>query len=84
MHPRAATRRGAPRDGRQAARLLEFIRRHGPVHPRQVDDHFALGSVTNYWGGSSNATTHLLDAMHYRGLLRVVQREAGIRIYGLT
>jgi uncharacterized protein YcaQ len=39
--------------------------------------------VTNYWGGSSSATTHLLDAMHYRGLLRVVRRDAGIRIYGL-
>jgi len=53
------------------------------VHPRQVDDHFSLGTVTNYWGGSSSATTHLLEAMHYRGLLRVVRREAGIRIYGL-
>jgi uncharacterized protein YcaQ len=51
------------------------------VHPRDVDRHFALGTVTNYWGGSSNATTHLLEAMHYRGLLRVVRREAGIRIY---
>ena len=37
--------------------------------------------VTNYWGGSSNATTHLLDAMHYAGLLRIVRREKGIRIY---
>jgi uncharacterized protein YcaQ len=37
--------------------------------------------VTNYWGGLSSATTHLLDAMHYRGLLRVVRREAGIRVY---
>jgi uncharacterized protein YcaQ len=37
--------------------------------------------VTNYWGGSSNATTHLMDAMHYRGLLRVLRREKGIRIY---
>jgi uncharacterized protein YcaQ len=62
---------------------LEFIRARGPVHPRQVDDHFSLGTVTNFWGGSSSATTHLLDAMHYRGLLRVVRREAGIRIYGL-
>jgi uncharacterized protein YcaQ len=53
------------------------------VHPRQVDDHFSLGTVTNYWGGSSNATTHLLDAMHYRGLLRVARRESGIRIYEL-
>jgi uncharacterized protein YcaQ len=84
MHPR---RRGhAPWSvarGRHARRLLEFIRARGPVHPRQVDDHFSLGTVTNFWGGSSSATTHLLDAMHYRGLLRVVRREAGIRIYGV-
>ena len=84
MHPR---RRGhAPWSvtrGRQVKSLLEFIRVHGPVHPRHVDDHFSLGTVTNYWGGSSSATTHLLDAMHYRGLLRVVRREAGIRVYGL-
>ena len=37
------------------------------------------GRVTNYWGGSSNATTHLLELMHFRGLLRVVRRDAGIR-----
>jgi len=37
--------------------------------------------VTNYWGGSSNATTHMLEVMHYRGLLRVARREKGIRIY---
>jgi hypothetical protein len=29
----------------------------------------------------SSATTHLLDDLHYRGLLRVVRRESGIRIY---
>jgi uncharacterized protein YcaQ len=51
------------------------------VHPRAVDAHFAHGSVTNYWGGSSSATTHLLDAMHYAGLVRVSRREAGIRLY---
>jgi uncharacterized protein YcaQ len=44
------------------------------VHPREVDNHFSHGTVTNYWGGSSNATTHLLDAMHYRGMLRVATR----------
>jgi uncharacterized protein YcaQ len=84
MHPRRGGH--APWSvarGRQARRLLEFIRDRGPVHPRQVDDHFSLGTVTNYWGGSSSATTHLLDAMHYRGLLRVVRREAGIRVYGV-
>jgi uncharacterized protein YcaQ len=51
------------------------------VHPREVDGHFSHGTVTNYWGGSSSATTHLLDAMHYRGLLRVARRDAGIRVY---
>ena len=29
--------------------------------------HFAHGTVTNYWGGSSSATTHLLEDMHYSG-----------------
>jgi uncharacterized protein YcaQ len=88
MHPRED--RGVPADGcqpwptarrKQAQLLLEFVRERGAVHPREVDDHFSHGTVTNYWGGSSNATTHLLDAMHYRGLLRVARREGGIRIY---
>jgi uncharacterized protein YcaQ len=88
MHPRSDTcvpaesRRSWPAERRKRAQLLlEFVREHGEVHPREVDDHFSHGTVRNYWGGSSNATTHLLDAMHYRGLLRVVRREAGIRIY---
>ena len=51
------------------------------VHPREVDEHFTHGTVTNYWGGSSSATTHLLDDMHYHGLLRVARRDGGIRIY---
>jgi hypothetical protein len=37
--------------------------------------------VTNYWGGSSNASTRLLDAMHYQGMLRIVRRDQGIRVY---
>ena len=83
MHPRRGRAPWSVTRGRHVKVLLEFIRDRGSVHPRQVDDHFSLGTVTNYWGGSSSATTHLLDAMHYRGLLRVVRREAGIRIYGL-
>src|SRR5215813_10079789 len=75
MHPRPALQQ------RKAKLLLDFVRERGVVHPREVDEHFAHGRVTNYWGGSSNATTHLLDAMHYAGLLRIVRREKGIRIY---
>jgi uncharacterized protein YcaQ len=46
-----------------------------------VDAHFQHGRVRNYWGGSSNLTTQLLDSLHYRGLLRVVRRDGGIRTY---
>jgi len=80
MHPRAKNCIAGV-SGKRAKLLLEFVRERGSVHPREVDEHFSHGKVTNYWGGSSNATTRLLDAMHYQGLLRVVRREKGIRIY---
>jgi uncharacterized protein len=83
MHPRAGMSSWAGLRSKRAREVLEFVRERGTVHPREVDAHFAHGTVTNYWGGSSNATTHLLDAMHYRGLLRVARREAGIRIYAV-
>jgi uncharacterized protein YcaQ len=82
MHPRSASARGVTTTKRQRA-LLDFVRERGEAHPRDVDAHFSHGRVTNYWGGSSNATTHLLDLMHYRGLLRVARRERGIRIYAI-
>lgn len=88
MHPRSNTcvtaQSGLSRPAKRKTRaqhLLEFVRERGTVHPREVDEHFSHGTVTNYWGGSSNATTHLLDAMHYQGLLRVARRENGIRLY---
>jgi len=90
MHPRSQS--GVPAAGclpwpaarrKRAQMLLDFIRERGPVHPKEVDAHFAHGKVQNYWGGQSNATTHLLDNMHYQGLLRVVRRDAGIRVYAV-
>jgi uncharacterized protein YcaQ len=81
MHPRRNLSAWSGARRKEARSLLEFVRARGSVHPREVDAHFARGSVRNYWGGSSSATTHLLDAMHYRGMLRVVRRERGIRIY---
>jgi uncharacterized protein YcaQ len=83
MHPRGKDVREENGKGemRKTQLLLEFVRERGAVHPREVDEHFSHGTVKNYWGGSSNATTDLLDAMHYRGLLRVQRREKGIRIY---
>lgn len=84
MHPRLGSRAPWSRSqGKGAAMILKFVRERGAVHPREVDEKFAHGTVTNYWGGSSNATTHLLDLMHYRGLLRIVRRDGGIRVYGV-
>ena len=82
MHPREKP----PSAGRLRTRrhkVLAFVAEKGDVHPSEVDAHFSHGTVTNYWGGSSNATTHLLDKMHYQGWLRVTRRERGIRRYAL-
>ncbi len=89
MHPRPNLRLWSadappltPAERKREAGLLEFVAARACVHPRAVEDHFAHGTVQNYWGGSSHATTQMLDRLHYRGLLRVVRREKGIRLYG--
>lgn len=84
MHPRKPRRPWSATSTRRAKAVLAFVQERGEVHPRDVDAHFAHGSVTNYWGGTSNATTHLLDAMHYRGMLRIVRRDRGVRVYAIA
>ena len=83
MHPRTARTVWSSVRREQAMAVLEFIRARGTVHPREVDAHFGHGKVTNWFGGSSNASTQLLDGMHYRGLLRVARRDGGTRIYAV-
>jgi uncharacterized protein YcaQ len=81
LHPRKARQVWTKARSRQASEVLEFVRERGVVHPREVDAHSAHGKTTNWFGGSSNASTQLLDGMHYRGLLRVARREGGVRLY---
>jgi len=81
MHPRARLKRLSPTQHKRTQAVLEYIQQRRAVHPRKVDEYFAHGKVLNYWGGSSNATTHLLDDMHYRGMLRIARRAKGTRIY---
>ena len=83
MHPRTPRTAWPATRHRQAAAVLDFVRERGVVHPREVDAQFQHGKSRNWFGGSSNASTQLLDAMHYRGLLRVARREAGIRLYAV-
>lgn len=83
MHPRTPRAAWTPAREAQAQALLEFIGKCGTAHPRAVDQHFAHGKITNWFGGSTNATTRLLDEMHYRGLLRVARRDSGTRVYAV-
>ena len=81
MHPGRVRQPWNVAAKRQARAVLRFIRACGSVHPREIEARFEHGKARNYWGGTSNASTQLLDAMHYRGLLRVVRRESGVRVY---
>jgi uncharacterized protein YcaQ len=81
MHPRTPRAAWTRTRCKQAQAVLEFVRARGVLHPREVDAHFAHGKTTNWFGGSSNATTQLLDDMHYRGLLRIARRDSGVRLY---
>ncbi len=83
MHPRTPRVAWPAERQQKAEALLSFVRERGAVHPRDVDAHFRHGKETNWFGGSSNASTRLLDEMQYRGWLRVLRRDAGTRIYAV-
>ena len=82
LHPRTARRAWDAATERRAAEVLAFVRARGATHPRDVQEVFDNGRVQS-WGATNtlNASTALLDGMHYRGLLRVVRRDTGTRVY---
>jgi uncharacterized protein YcaQ len=67
-----------------AARILAHVRAHGVTHPRDLHATLGKRSIRNGWGGNSAATTRMLEALQFRGRLRVARREAGIRLYALA
>jgi len=83
MHPRVVQSGRTALVKRHGPAVLAFVAERGEVHPRDVAQQFAHGSTKNAWGGNSSLTTHLLDGMHYRGMLRVTRRDNGIRLYAL-
>ena len=84
MHPRTPRAAWPKARAAQAREVLAFVQERGVVHPREVDAHFAHGRVRSGFGGASNASTQLLDDMHYRGLLRIAARSSGVRTYAVT
>ena len=73
-------------DGRDEvmARVLQFAHEHGgEVQPKILNARMGSKSVTNAWGGQGQEGTHIVQRMHSAGLLRIVRREKGVRVYGL-
>ena len=81
LHPRTPRMKWPKSRKDKAAAVLAFVRDQGVVHPRDVDAQFQHGKVRNWFGGSTKASTHLLDQMHYRGLVRIAGRAGGTRLY---
>ncbi len=62
-------------------KVFETVVSLGEAHPRLLESHLGKRRVVNAWGGYSKATTHALEWLHWRGLLRIARRENGIRVY---
>ena len=80
LHPREAPSAWDARMQARAQEVLAFVRQHGCTHPKEVQAHFDHGRIKR-WGGDLHLSTHLLEGLHYGGLLRVARRVAGTRIY---
>jgi uncharacterized protein len=83
LHPRGAPPAWDAWDARMQARaeeVLAFLRQHGRACAKDLQAHFDHGRMKR-WGSNLNVSSHLLQGLHYRGLLRVARREAGTRFY---
>jgi uncharacterized protein YcaQ len=76
LHPRVAKRLG-----KTEQRVWELVCAQPQMHPRELEAHLGRRRRLNAWGSYSKATTRALEALHYRGLLRVAGREKGVRLY---
>jgi uncharacterized protein len=83
LHPRGAPRSWDAWDAKMQAsaqQVLTFVRQHGPTYPKHVQAQFNHDRLRR-WGAHLNVSNHLLEGLHFRGLLRVTRREAGTRVY---
>jgi uncharacterized protein YcaQ len=69
---------------RLAAKVLAHVARHGDTHPRDLDAALGRTRMVGGWGGQSAASTRMLEALHYRGKLKVARRVNGVKVYALA
>ncbi|NDP43140.1 MAG: winged helix-turn-helix domain-containing protein [Aromatoleum sp.] len=86
LHPRVRAYRWRVEEEhpRLAAKIRAHIERNGATHPRDLQRALGKTRIANGWGGHSAATTRMLEALHYRGVLRVAHRVGGIRVYEIA
>jgi hypothetical protein len=65
-------------------KLLRYLNENAEAHPREVERALGSGARVNGWGGSSAATTLMLEALHREGRTEVSRRDSGIRVYRLA
>ena len=65
----------------QQKNVLQWVRKQGSMHPKELESLIGKESARNCWGGISRTGKLILDSLHHRGDLRVARREKGIRIY---
>ena len=76
LHPRMAKRLS-----KMEERVRQLVCAQAKLHPRELEAHLGRKREVNAWGSYSKATTRTLEALHYRGLLRIAGRENGVRLY---
>lgn len=84
MHPRCGYRPWTAAQWAEARQVHAVVAQLGEAHPAAVDAALALGASENWFGGNSRRSTQVLDALHYRGWLRVLRRDSGTRVYGIA
>jgi len=82
LYPRTEVPDWDARMRARAEEILAFVRARGHTRAKDVEAHFNHGRIKGlYWGANPNVSTHVLECLHYRGLLRVARRERGARVY---
>jgi uncharacterized protein YcaQ len=76
LHPRqTAPLQGLHKD------IYAFIKEVGVINSDDLAKQFGRVKVTNWWGGTSQATRMALEELHYEGYVRIAGRKSGVRLY---
>jgi uncharacterized protein YcaQ len=84
LHPRAGTSRVEREHAALVEQLLSFVASNGHTSHRDLEAVLGGARTRGYWGNQAKVTTLLLDALHYRGKLRVAQRKGNERFYTIS